>query len=143
MGLVQLAKLRDFWVTHETVNLPFFHRIFSRDIFLQIFWMLHAGEIRGTNRCSKIQPLIDIVIPLFRQYFDRAVVVDEAMIAYKGSVAFRQFIHLWQTSSLGHQSLCINADSPTGYLYWLSFIMAKKLSLFSHTSTTLQGQFLV
>ena len=90
MGLVQLAQLKDYWGTHETVNLPFFHRIFSRDRFFQIFWMLHAGEIRGTNRCSKIQPLIDIAIPLFQQYFipDRAVAVDEAMIAYRGRVAF-------------------------------------------------------
>ena len=57
-------------------------------------WMLHAGEIRGTSRCSKIQPLIDIAIPLFHQYFipDRTDAVDEAMIAYRGRVAFRQYI---------------------------------------------------
>ena len=59
MGLVQLAQLKDYWGTHETVKLPFFRRIFSRDRFFQIFWMLHAGEIRGTSRCNKIQPLIN------------------------------------------------------------------------------------
>ena len=44
--------------------------------------MLEKLEV---SRCSKIQPLIDSAIPLFRQYFipDRAIAVDEAMIAYR------------------------------------------------------------
>ena len=66
---------------------------------------------------QQIQPLIDIAIPLFRQYFipDRAVAVDEAMIAYRGRVAFRQYIrgklHPWGIKAY------VLADSATGYLY--------------------------
>ena len=31
MALVQLSQLKDYWFTHETLNLQFFHRVFSRD----------------------------------------------------------------------------------------------------------------
>ena len=109
MGLIQLAQLKDYLGTHERVNLPFFHCIFSCDRFPRN--MLHAGEMRGNRKCSKIQPLIDIAIPLFRQYFipDRGIAVDVAMITYSGRVTFRQNVYAWQTSSMGHQSLCISS----------------------------------
>ena len=31
MALVQLSQLKDYWFTHETLNLQFFRRVFSRD----------------------------------------------------------------------------------------------------------------
>ena len=30
-ALVQLSQLKDYWFTHEALNLQFFHRVFSRD----------------------------------------------------------------------------------------------------------------
>ena len=42
MGFVQLTQIKDYWSTHVTLNLPFFRSVFSRDRFLQIFWMLHV-----------------------------------------------------------------------------------------------------
>ena len=94
MGLIQLSQLKDYWMMHEeTINLQFFRRVFSRDRFLQLFWMLHVGEVNGLTRHSKIQPLLDMIIPSFQRLFvpGKALAVDEAMIAYRGRVSFRQY----------------------------------------------------
>ena len=77
-------RLKDYWSTHETLNLQFFRCVFSRDHFLQVFWMLHVGDIDGSTKRSKIQPYLDLIIPTFRQYFipAREIAVDEVMISY-------------------------------------------------------------
>ena len=131
MGLVQLSQLKDYWLTHETLNLQFFRRVFSRDRFLQLFWMLHVGEIDGSIRRSKIQPFLDLVIPSFQQYFvpGKALAVDEAMIAYRGRVCFRQYVrgkpHPWGIKAY------VLADSDTGYLYSVVIYYGKETLLVS------------
>ena len=131
MGLIQLPRLKDYWSTHETLNLQFFRRVFSRDRFLQIFWMLHVGDIDGNTKRSKIQPFLDVVIPLFRQYFTpaQAVAVDEAMITFRGRVAFRQYVrgkpHPWGIKAY------VLADSASGYLYSLAIYYGKETQLLS------------
>ena len=94
MGLVQLPEIKEYWSRHETLNIPFFRRVLSRDRFLQIFWNLHVGEINGATKRSKMQGLIDLVLPLFQQHFtpSRAISIDEAMIAFRGRMSFRQYI---------------------------------------------------
>ena len=129
MGLIQLPRLKDYWSMHETLNLQFFRRVFSRDRFLQIFWMLHVGDIDGSTRRSKIQPYLDVVMPLFRQYFTprKAVAVDEAMITYRGRVSFRQYVrgkpHPW-----GIKAYAL-AESASGYLYSLVIYYGKETQL--------------
>ena len=94
MGLTQLSDIKDYWSTHVTLNLPFFRTVFSRDRFFQIFWMLHVGETPSQNRRSKIQPFIDLLVPRFHQHLNpsKELSIDEAMIAFRGRVAFRQYI---------------------------------------------------
>lgn len=94
MGLSQLSDIKDYQSTHITLNLPFFRSVFPRDRFLQIYWMLHVGELPSTTKRSKIQPFIDLLIPLFQQCLNpaRELSIDEAMIAFRGRVAFRQYI---------------------------------------------------
>ena len=53
MGLVQLSLLKDYWLTHETLNLQIFHIVFSRDHILQLLCMLHVREVDVSIRCSK------------------------------------------------------------------------------------------
>ena len=55
MGLTKLSDIKDYWSTHLTLNLPFFRSVFSRDRFLQIYWMLHVGDIPSTTKRSKIR----------------------------------------------------------------------------------------
>ena len=51
-----------------SLNFPLLRSAFSRDQFLQVLWMLHVGEIPSTTRRSKIQPCLDMFIPLFQRY---------------------------------------------------------------------------
>ena len=84
MGMAQLSDIKDYWSTHITLNFPFFRSVFSRDRFLQIFWMLHVGETHSTTKHSKIQPFLNLLIPLFQQHLNpaRELSIDEAMIAF-------------------------------------------------------------
>ena len=117
MGLVQVPEIREYWSRHETLNISFFRRIFSRDRFLQIFWSLHVGEINGPTRRSKIQGFIDLILPLFQRFFtpSRALSIDEAMIAYRGRIFFRQYIR-GKPTPWGIKAYVLS-DSGTGYLY--------------------------
>ena len=75
------------------------------------------GEINGATKQSKIQGLIDLVIPLFQQHFtpSRAISIDEAMIAFRGRVSFRQYIR-GKSTPWGIKAYVL-ADSATGYMY--------------------------
>ena len=67
MGILKLTDIKEYWsTTHTTTNLQFFHHNFSRDIPLQIYWMLHIGDVTSTTKCAKVQPFLDKVIPLFQ-----------------------------------------------------------------------------
>jgi hypothetical protein len=41
MGIIGLPNMRDYWSQEWSHHVPFFNYIFSRDRFMQIFWMLH------------------------------------------------------------------------------------------------------
>ena len=117
MGLVQLSDIKEYWSTHVTLNLPFFRSIFARDRFLQIFWMLHVGETPSTSKRSKIQPFLDMIIPLFQHHLNpsRELSIDEAMIAFRGRVSFRQYIRS-KPQPWGIKAYVLS-ESSTGYMY--------------------------
>ena len=90
MGMLKLTDIKEYWSTHTTTNLPFFRRVFSRDRFLQIYWMLHVGDLSSTTKRAKVQPFVDKVIPLFQQYLipSRELSIDDEMIAFRGKVVY-------------------------------------------------------
>ena len=129
MGLTQLSDIKDYWSTHATLNLPFFRSVFSRDRFLQIYWMLHVGELPSTTKRSKIQPFIDLLIPLFQRYLNpaRELSIDEAMIAFRGRVAFRQYIR-GKPQPWGIKAYVLS-ESRSGYMYNLVIYYGKETQL--------------
>ena len=129
MGLVQLSDIKDYWSTHTTLNLPFFRTIFARDRFLQIFWMLHVGETTSTTKRSKIQPFLDMIIPLFQRHLNpsRELSIDEAMIAFRGRVGFRQYIR-GKPQPWGIKAYVLS-ESRTGYMYNLLIYYGKETQL--------------
>ena len=129
MGLTQLSDIKDYWSTHTTLNLPFFRSVFSRDRFLQIYWMLHVGELPSTTKRSKIQPFIDLLIPLFQRYLNpaRELSIDEAMIAFRGRVAFRQYIR-GKPQPWGIKAYVLS-ESRSGYMYNLVIYYGKERQL--------------
>jgi hypothetical protein len=38
MGIIQLSDLKDYWAIDDTINLPFFRSVFSRDRFVSDLW---------------------------------------------------------------------------------------------------------
>ena len=117
MGMLKLTDIKEYWSTHTTTNLLFFRRVFSRDRFLQIYWMLHVGDLSSTTKRAKVQPFVDKVIPLFQQYLipSRELSIDEAMIAFRGKVAFHVYIrgkpHPWGIKAY------VLSESRSGYLH--------------------------
>ena len=92
MGIIQLGDLKEYWLTEDTNNLPFFRSVFSRDRFFQIFGALHVGDIDSTTKRGKIQPFLDRICPAFEAAFtpSQQIAIDESVITYKGRVSFRQ-----------------------------------------------------
>ena len=129
MGLVQLSDIKDYWSTHITLNRPFFRCVFSRDRFLQIFWMLHVGESAGHTKRSKIQPFIDLIIPLFQRHLNpsQELSIDEAMIAFRGRCGFRQYIR-GKPQPWGIKAYVLS-ESRTGYMYNLIIYYGKETHL--------------
>ena len=129
MGLVQLSDIKDYWSTHITLSLPFYRSVFSRDRFLQIFWMLHVGETPSPTKRSKIQPFLDMMIPLFQLHRtpSREVAVDESMIAFRGRVSFRQYVK-GKPQPWGIKAYVLS-ESTSGYMYNLLVYYGKETQL--------------
>ncbi len=129
MGLAQLSDIKDYWSTHVSLNFPFFRSVFSRDRFLQIFWMLHVGDIPTTTKRSKIQPFLDLIIPLFQRHLipTQELSIDEAMIAFRGRVGFRQYIR-GKPQPWGIKAYVLS-ESRTGYMYNLVIYYGKETQL--------------
>ena len=117
MGIVQISNIKDYWSSHVALNLPFFRSIMSRDRFIHIFWVLHVGDRSGYSKRSKIQPFMDLVIPLFQQYLvpSLELSIDEATIAFRGRVVFRQYI-CGKPEPWGVKAYILT-ESTTGYNY--------------------------
>ena len=129
MGMVQLTDIKDYWSTHFTLNLPFFRTVFPRDRFLGIYWMLHVGETPTTTKRSKIQPFLNLLLPLFRSYVtpSRELSIDESMIAFRGRVGFRQYIK-GKPQPWGIKAYVLS-ESRTGYMYNLLIYYGKETLL--------------
>ena len=79
MGVVQLPDIKDYWTQDETINLPFFRSVFSRDHFLQIFHLLHVGDIPSPSRPSKVESFLQLLLPRLGRVFtpNKQIAVDE------------------------------------------------------------------
>ena len=87
------------------------------------------GEIPSTARRSKIQPFLDLLLPLFRSYLTpfREVSADEAMIAFRGHVAFRQYVK-GKPQPWGIKAYVLS-ESRSGYMYNLVIYYGKETLL--------------
>jgi dTDP-4-dehydrorhamnose 3,5-epimerase-like enzyme len=44
MGLIQVPEIEAYWSTKWNCSIPFFARVFPRERFEQLFWMLHVSQ---------------------------------------------------------------------------------------------------
>ena len=96
MGLIQVPEIEAYWLTKWNSSIPFFSRVFSRDRFEQIFWMLHVGNIdplHPNERINKVKPLLDLLIPNFQECLKPTcnISVDEAMVGFRGRFGPKQY----------------------------------------------------
>ena len=89
----------------------------------------HMGETPSVSRRSKIQPFLDLLIPLFQQHLNpsQELSIDEAMIAFRGRVSFRQYIR-GKPQPWGIKAYVLS-ESRTGYMYNLVIYYGKETQL--------------
>ena len=91
--------------------------------------MLHVVDIPTTTKRSKIQPFLDLLVPLFQSHVtpSREISIDESMIAFRGRVAFRQYVK-GKPQPWGIKAYVLS-ESTTGYMYNLAVYYGKETQL--------------
>lgn len=107
-----------FWLTKTDIP-----SIMSRNRYQILQTFLHFNDNTnriergqpGFNPLFKIQPLLDIVEPLYEQYFGpgRNLSVDESMVKFKGRIFFKQYMPAKPTK--WGVKLFVLCDAKTGY----------------------------
>ena len=64
MGVIHLSRIKDYWSTLQTCNIPFFRQVMSRNHFSQVFNVLHIREIETTSKMDKVQEFIDLILEI-------------------------------------------------------------------------------
>ena len=127
MGILQLPCLEMYWqIDSDLLRTPGISSIMSRVQFEQIWWFLHLADNSQdkTDKLYKVRYLVDLVTKQFKDKYTlhQPVTIDEAMIPYKGQLAF-QTMHEKQTYKMGHKSICIEWC----YVYRLQIYTGKNL----------------
>ena len=97
MGLIQLPEIEAYWSTSWTGDIPFFRRVFPRNRFEQIFWMLHVSRDDPTNpqkKINKVKEILDLLLPRFQKCLSpgRNLSVDETMVGFRGRFGAKQYM---------------------------------------------------
>ena len=119
MGLIQLPELEAYWSSGWTSQVPFFGRVFARNRFEQLFWMLHVSKDdieHPGKRINKVKDTLDLLITNFQTSFkpSRNVSVDETMVGFRGRFAAKQYMPAKPTK-YGIKAFTL-ADSTHGYV---------------------------
>ncbi|KAK2588065.1 hypothetical protein KPH14_004130 [Odynerus spinipes] len=122
MGIVRLSNIQDYWSNEEEFKVPFFSKIFDRDRFMQIFWMLHLNDAHEPNanletRLLKASKYLEYLDVKFREHYipNKSVSVVESVIKYKGRIG--STVYNPRKPTKWGIRLYVLADSESGYLY--------------------------
>ena len=120
MGMVKKPTIQSYWADNFwPTQTPGFAQIMTMNDYLLIRSALHFADndtAEKDNKLYKIQPVLDIVKPLYSQLFvpGMELSVDETIVKFHGKARFKQYnakkptkwgIKLWSL-----------ADAKTGYL---------------------------
>lgn len=124
MGLVRMPQLDDYWKLDPLFNYPPIATRISRNRFKEIARFLHFADNEsladrgapGFDRLGKVRPVIEEIGKSLLHNYDvsRDVVVDEAMIPFKGRSYLKQYLPK-KPVKWGIKSWCL-ADSNNGYV---------------------------
>ena len=131
MGLTKLSDIKDYWSRHDNIQSSLLQEcVFLGQVPTNI---LDAACRPNTTKRSKIQPFLDLILPLFQTYLtpSREVSIDESMIAFRGRVGFRQYIsgkpHPWGIKAY------VLSESKSGYMYNMVIYYGKETQLITDT----------
>ena len=124
MGICSKPSLPEYWSGFWLTRTDF-PSVLSRNRFqlLQTFMHLNDNSNRvergedGYNPLFKVQTLLDITEPTYRQYFcpGQNLSTDESMIKFKGRIFMRQYMPAKPTK-WGFKNFVVS-DSKTGYAF--------------------------
>ena len=136
------TSYRSYWSKGWPFSSDNFSSLMSSRRFELILRFLHLNDSatqpqrgqQGFNKLYKIQPLLDLLLPSFKDCYtpSQFVSIDESMIAFKGRLSFLQYLpnkpHKW-----GMKAWVVNIS----LIYLISFMLGDQLVLyygFSHRS---------
>ena len=119
MGVIQVPDITSYWSTNWLSAIPFFGRMFSRERFEQIFWMLHVSHCDPDlpeKRIDKVKMDLELLITNFKKSFSpkRNLAVDETMVGFRGRFGPKQYMPNKPTK-YGIKAFTL-ADSEQGYV---------------------------
>ena len=136
MGVVHLPRLEMYWQKqHSLIQVPEIPKIMPFVRFEQIWRFLHlcdssqqipAGQ-PGHDRLFKVRALLDLLTPSFKRNYQphKEISVDEAMIPFKGRLAFIQYMKA-KPVKWGIKVFVL-ADAHNGYTYRLQIYTGKQV----------------
>ena len=132
-GIHQVPQIDAYWSTDQLLRVSSIADVMSRDRYYRINKYFHVNDsatfkprgILGHDPIHKIRPLYDNVVENSKNLFTPscAVSFDEAMVAFKGRLYFKQYIR-GKPTPWGVKVWCA-ADPITGYLLNFSFYTGK------------------
>lgn len=137
MGIIQLPRLEMFWqLKHPLLRCPCIAEVMTKTRFEQILRFLHLVDNKnvipigneGHDKLFKIRPFLDLLSYSFQQEYtpNENVVVDEAMIPFKGRISFLQYMKDKPTK--WGIKVYVLADSTNGYVYRFQIYTGKQVN---------------
>ena len=125
MGLSRRRSYKSHWSTHWLLDMPGLRSVMTRDRFFAILRFLHVAENSvaiqhgepGHDQAYKIRPMIRSLVAAWQAAYsiEKAVSIDECMIAFKGHVFMLQYMQK-KPNKCGLKGW-VMAGSETGYAY--------------------------
>lgn len=119
MGIITVPDIGSYWSTSWVSQISFFRKLFSRNRFEIILWMLHVSSIPTGDtpkRLHKVDILLNALVTNFKKNMHPSsnLSVDETMVGFRGRFGAKQYIPN-KPNKYGIKAFTI-ADSKNGYI---------------------------
>ena len=135
MGVCRLPRLGLYWTTKCPLAIHGVADVMSINDFQQLFRCLHLADNSaqipvgqpGHDRLFKVRGLLDLLIPKFEfeYHIHHECTIDDAMIPFKGRLAFKQYMKAKPTK--WGIKVFVLADATNGYIRTFQIYTGKSL----------------
>lgn len=117
MGIIKKPFLKMYFSTNEMLSTPFFNRVISRDVFLNILKFLHFTSDSKAKKLEKLGSLIENLRNKFKTIYtpEKNICIDESLFGWKGRLGFKQYVPSKRSRyGIKIYKLC---ESSSGYVW--------------------------